>query len=288
MLTGLEYLEKGPVAPNTHKSTMWAVRTIDAWRDERNANSEMGEKCPLDLFEKPDAEKLNRWLSRFVVEARRQDGEPYPTRSLYLLLSGLLRHGRSKSKTFPNFLDKKDPRFSELSGVCGSVAKQLCKDGVGASIKHAPIITPEELLLNKGVIGIFAPKPLVRAVFYYVGKAFCLRGGMEQRSLKPSQFVRGYNPDRYTFTQNGSKNHQGGFGTLNDSNKVVTIYSTLVGNSGELFRDVYLLDFYFSKFPKPPLEMDFLYLQPKPQKPSDPKEPWFYAHPIGKIPCRIS
>ena len=135
---------------------------------------------------------------------------------------------------------------------------------------------------NKGVIGIFAPKPLVRAVFYYVGKAFCLRG-MEQRSLKPSQFVRGYNPDRYTFTQNGSKNHQGGFGTLNDSNKAVTIYSTLVGNSGELFRDVvYLLDFYFSKFPKPPLEMDFLYLQPKPQKRSDPKEPWFYANPIGK------
>ena len=64
---------------------MWAVRTFDAWRDERNANSEMGEKCPLDLFEKPDEEKLNRWLSRFVVEARRQDGEPYPARSLYLL-----------------------------------------------------------------------------------------------------------------------------------------------------------------------------------------------------------
>ena len=109
-------------------------------------------------------------------------------------MSGLLRHGRSKSKTCPNFLDKKDPRFSELSGVCGSVAKQLRKDGIGASVKHASIITPEEdILLEKG---IYAPKPLVRAVFYYVGKAFCLRGGMEQRSLKPSQFVRGYNPDR--------------------------------------------------------------------------------------------
>lgn len=30
---------------------------------------------------------------------------------------------------------------------------------------------------------------------------------------------------------------------------------------------MYLLDFYFSKFPKPPLEMDFLYLQPKPKNP---------------------
>ena len=28
--------------------------------------------------------------------------------------------------------------------------------------------------------------------------------------------------------------------------------------------------------------MDFLYLQPKPQVPSDPKESWFYPSPIGK------
>lgn len=42
-----------------------------------------------------------------------------------------------------NFLDK-DARFSKLSGVCGSVAKQLRKDGVGASLKQASIITPEE------------------------------------------------------------------------------------------------------------------------------------------------
>ena len=123
---------------------------------------------------------------------------------------------------------------------------------VSAPLKHAAIVTPEEedMLLEKGVMGVFAPKPLVQAVFFYVGKAFCLRGGAEQRSLKPSQFVRGYEPDRYTFTQNGSKNHQGGFGTLSDSNKVVTVYSTLIGDSGDFVRDVvYLLDMYFSKFP---------------------------------------
>jgi len=30
-------------------------------------------KCPLGLLENPDAEKLNCWLSRFIVEARRKD-----------------------------------------------------------------------------------------------------------------------------------------------------------------------------------------------------------------------
>ena len=198
------------------------------------------------MLEKPEAEKLNFWLSRLVVEARRKDGEPYPVRTLYLLLAGLLRYGRSKSKLCPNLKDKSDCRFSELSGVCESVSRQLHKDGVGASVKHAAIITPEEedLLLDKGVMGIYAPKPLVRAVFFYVGKAFCLLGGAEQRALKPSQFKCGYNPDRYTYMENGSKNHRGGFGSLHDSNKVVTVYSTLVVNSGDPLRDVvYLLDY---------------------------------------------
>ena len=156
-------LEKGPVVPNTEKSTAWALRTFNDWRNERNKQSATGDICPLDLLEKPEAEKLNFWLSRFVVEARRKDGEPYPARTLYLLLAGLLRYGRSKSKLCPNFfMDKSDCRFSKLSGVCESVSRQLRKDGVGASIKHAAIITPEEedLLLDKGVMGIYAPKLL--------------------------------------------------------------------------------------------------------------------------------
>ena len=275
-------MEKGPVVPNTDKSTAWALRTFTDWRNERNKHSATGDQCPLDLFEKPEAEELNYWVSRFVVETRRKDGEPYPARTLYLLLAGLLRYGRSKSKLCPNFMDKSDPRFAELSGVCESVSRQLRKDGVGASVKHASIVTPEEetLLLDKGVMGIYAPKPLVRAVFFYAGKAFCLRGGSEQRALK--QFERGYNPDRYTYTENGSENHRGGFGTLNDSNKIVTVYSTLDGESGDPLRDiVYLLDYYFSKFPKPHQSMDFMYLQPK-RVPSDPKEPWFYPTPMGK------
>ena len=64
-------------------------------------------------------------------------------------------------------MDKSDCRFTELSGVCESVSGQLRKDGVGASVKHTAIITPEEdILLDKVVMGIYAPKPLVQAVFF--------------------------------------------------------------------------------------------------------------------------
>ena len=226
------------------------MRTFTDWHDERNKCSAIQAKCPLDLLENPDPEKLNYWLSHFIVEARRKDSEPYPAWTLYLLLAGLLRYGHSKSKFCSIFMDKNDPHFDELSSTCDSVAQQLRKDGVGASVKHAAIVTPEEetLLLDKGIMGIYAPKALVRSVFFFAGKAFCLWGGAKQRSLKPSQFERGYNPDRYTYTENGSKNHRGGFGTLHDSNKVITAYSTLVGNSSDPVRDVvYLLDYYFTQ-----------------------------------------
>ena len=90
-------------------------------------------------------------------------------------------------------------------------------------------------------------------------------GWFQGSLLSTTQFEHGYNPDRYTYTKNGSENHRGGLGTLHDSNKIVTVYSTLVGNSGDPLRDVvYLLDYYFRKFPKPHLSIDFMYLQTKP------------------------
>ena len=101
----MEALEKGPVAPNTDKSTMWEFGPSTRGVTSKMPTLKWEKNAPLIYLRSP---MWNRWLSRFVVEARRQDGEPYPARSLYLLLSGLLRHGRSQSKTFPNFLDKKN------------------------------------------------------------------------------------------------------------------------------------------------------------------------------------
>ena len=79
-------------------------------------------------------------------------------------------------------------------------------------------------------------------VFFYVGKAFCLRGGQEQRDFKISQFVRSTDPDCYTYVENGSKN-QSGVNTK-ETNKVVPVY---VSPSTRPRCLVYLLDLYLSK-----------------------------------------
>ena len=68
---------KGVVPANTKKATSWAVRVFEEWRKELNKGT-TGENCPLTLLEKPDAHSLNYWLSRFVVQMRRGDGNPYP------------------------------------------------------------------------------------------------------------------------------------------------------------------------------------------------------------------
>ena len=78
---------EGFVPANTKKANNWSRRVFDQWRDHRNSSS-TEEKCPSNLLENPDAVSLDYWLSRFVVEARREDGEPYPASTIVNLLAG--------------------------------------------------------------------------------------------------------------------------------------------------------------------------------------------------------
>ena len=148
-------------------------------------------------------------------------------------------------------------------------------EGVGAVVNHVAVVTPEEenKLWESKVIGVHTPLALVRAVFFYVGKVFCIRGGQEQRHLKRSQFKRSYNPDCYTYVENGSKNHTGV--NVRDGNKVVPVYSCPETKPHCL---VYLLDTYFETFPPQATDLDF-YLRPKKSPASNV---WYDNAPIGR------
>ena len=145
------------------------------------------------------------------MEARKQGGEPYPPTTLQAILSGLLRYMRERHGDTPDFLSKKDARFRDLQGTLECTFSDLRKKGIGAEVKHTPVITKEEegQLWLAGVMGVDTPKQLLNSVFFYVGKVFCLRGGMEQRGLKISQFQQRYSPDHYIYVENGTKNNSG-------------------------------------------------------------------------------
>ena len=106
---------------------LW-TRVFEQWRVERNrATSDDGEMCPSNLLQCPVQVSLNYWLSRFVVEARREDGQPYPPTSISNLLAGLYRECRKYDPNCPNFMNRKDPTFKELNGALQVMATSQTK-----------------------------------------------------------------------------------------------------------------------------------------------------------------
>lgn len=112
-----------------------------------------------------------------------------------------------------------------------------------------------------------------------------MRGGQEQRNLRLSQFSRvttvvdGKSLGCYIYREFGSKNHQGGFNSLNVQNKVVKQYE----NTANPERcHVKLLDKYFEVLPKEAQDNDAFYLTPLSKKPSDTLKPWYSKTPVGR------
>ena len=79
---------KGFVTKATQENTKWALRNFQEWREWHQFHDCI-EVIPEDLLVGRDAVALNRWLSLYVKETRRQDGEPFPLRTIDMLLSGL-------------------------------------------------------------------------------------------------------------------------------------------------------------------------------------------------------
>ncbi len=155
-----------------------------------------------------------------------------------------------------NLFDTSDLRFMDLHKTLDTVCVALRKEGIGASVKHAAVIslTDENIMWEKGILGTSAPWPLLRAAFYTVGLFFSLRGGQEHRDFKVSQLSRvpfsGYNAGtHYIYVENGLKNYQGRFNETGASNKVVRAYAQV----GSDRCPVLLLDKYISKLSPDPV-----------------------------------
>ena len=64
------------------------MNTIEAWRKARN-KQHLDDPCPENVFADEDKSVICKWLSKFITETRKSDGEEYTPRSLQLLLTGL-------------------------------------------------------------------------------------------------------------------------------------------------------------------------------------------------------
>ena len=277
----LSTLEKAQVPKNTEVSSRWALKNLHDWYtdyQERNPES----PCPESILtSSPNKEDLNKYLTIFISETRNQNGDRYPPRTIYSLLSGILRAMRAENPAYPNFLDKKDLAFKTFQIALDNLFKKLKLDGIGIDSKHTENISAEEedSLWASGVLNVSTPKGLLRAVFFICGKCFCLRGGQEHRNLSVSQVKRLTDPDRYVYTENSSKNRPGGLAQVKLDHKSVTIVAnTSVGDRCP----VSILDKYISKLPDGAIEKDFFYCRPLPSVPKEANEAWYVAVPVGK------
>ena len=125
-----------------------------------------------------------------------------------------------------------------------------------------------------------SPKVLQRAVFFYTGKCFCLRGGEEQRSLGPSQLVRSSDPDCYMHVEHVRRIIQGeGLFQVRQENKRVPCYAI----PGKVPRClVYLPDLHLNCLPQFTFDKDVLYCKPKRYTPHVEAQPWYDYIPVGK------
>ena len=144
----------------------------------------------------------------------------------------------------------------------------------------------EEQLWVKGVFSTSSPLGLLRAVFFYNGLNFALRGGEEHRQLKLSQLRFDTVPDPQCpgetneiveYREHGSKNRPGGRHQLNLDNKTVVQYATGTGERCH----VYLLHLYFSKLPESAFQRDIFYMKPKVKFPVAAADSWYTNQPVG-------
>lgn len=216
-----------------------------------------------------------------MAETRNNNGENYPPRSINSILSGILRHMRTENPEYPNFLSGQDPEYQPFKTALDSIYIKLTTDGVGAESSHTQSIAPDEKnqLWSTGVLNVETPKGLLKAVFFYNGKCFCLRGGIEHRNLGLSQLQRFSNPDRYVYKEYALKNRPGGVVQLKMDHKSVTIVANPAAGH---HCHVFLLNKYISTLPLDAVKKDLFYCCALDVVPKEENAPWYVAVAVGK------
>ncbi|CAC5405574.1 unnamed protein product [Mytilus coruscus] len=224
------------IPTKTKQSTSWSMNVWKGWTENRNCNPMTGFEeftcVPVDP-ETATIKELDFWLSRFIMETRRQDGTPYPPNTLLNISAGIQRHLREMKRSEINVLQKNSVDFPTFQKALDTRMKEVTAAGLGIHKKRADAISPqdEDTLWCKGVISLDSAEGLSYGVFYYNCKLFGCRGMDEHRDLDATQFEVVTDSVQkkkcLTFYGRISKNNQGG---------LFSTYLSLIPKTGPFYR----------------------------------------------------
>lgn len=183
---------------STRRRNLWAYNTFQKWISSRNNNRLVTEKLMTSL-EASSVEDMNKFMSYFICETRKVDGNLYPAKTLLSLVMGLQGYLKSKGVII-NILNS--PDFENTRAVLDLEMKRITQEGVGVQCKQADVFTPEmeDKLWTKKLLGDFNPRVLIRTLVFLNGKNFALRGGEEHRRLR-------YRPAQITLHEDGNERY---------------------------------------------------------------------------------
>ena len=158
-------------------------------------------------------DQLNYCLSRFILEVKKQNGEEYPSETLYEMIVSIqlyLAMNGTKLKLLS------DDKFSPIRNVLDNKMKENAAAGYHRKNRKAEVISQddEEHMWQKGILGSDSPKKLVDTLIYMIGLHFAPRAVKEHKNLRfvNSQLSVGdKNSRKYLeYVEDVAKNNQGG------------------------------------------------------------------------------
>ena len=170
------------IPPNTRRATRWATNAWNSWAHEKNTTRiphPDNVRIPfLPVLGDFNAEMQSQWLGKFVCEVRMKNGAQYSKYSLEQLVHGIHRELRDKHPKM-NILE--DAEFNAFKKLLDGRLKQLTHQGVGMYHQRRVEYISEEQeagLWDRKILNTTSAVGLMKAIFFYITKAFGLRSGM--------------------------------------------------------------------------------------------------------------
>ena len=200
----------------TRKSTQWGNNTWNSWRKWKNSLPSTTDK--IKPIRECSPAELGRWLSKFVYEVRKKDGDEYPYKSLYNICCAIMRQYNDTSdgqyREAIKIFDRNDPNFFLFYKAIDLKIGYLQRRGIGTESQQADLISVEDVntLWETDTINMESSQGLSYGVYFYNNICFGMRSGDEHRELETSQykFVKEDGYGKMMFNGRLNKNNQGG------------------------------------------------------------------------------